>query len=144
MNEKVPNYTKEDFLTGTKPFEWLWQFRDNKLKFKQLTSVMQEKAKAVKVLNFVALLKAYMEMANLESGVEGESVTEFTNQPAELRCGRWTADDFGVTTTDKFGFEVVACSHPIMPVQRLVNIDTGLEKLKLAFSKGRTVARNYR
>lgn len=136
MNEKVPNYTKEDFLTGTKPFEWLWQFRDNKLKFKQLTSVMQEKAKSVKVLNFVALLKAYMEMANLESGVEGESVTEFTNQPAELRCGRWTADDFGVTTTDKFGFEVVACSHPIMPVQRLVNIDTGLEKLKLAFSKG--------
>lgn len=136
MNEKVPNYTKEDFLTGTKPFEWLWQFKDNKLKFKQLTSVMQEKAKSVKVLNFVALLKAYMEMANLESGVEGESVTEFTNQPAELRCGRWTADDFGVTTTDKFGFEVVACSHPIMPVQRLVNIDTGLEKLKLAFSKG--------
>lgn len=136
MNLKIPDYTKDDFLTGTKPFEWLWQFKDNKLKFKQMTSLMQEKAKSVKVLNFVALLKSYIEMTNIESGIEGESVTEFTNQPLELKCGRWTADDFGVTAHDKFGFEVVACSHPIMPVQRLVNIDTGMEKLKLAFSKG--------
>ena len=30
----------------------------------------------------------------------------------------------------------VACPHPIMPVERLVNIDTGEEKLKLAFRKG--------
>ena len=35
------------------------------------------------------------------------------------------------------GFEVVACYHPIMPVQRLVNIDTGIHKVKLAFSLGR-------
>ena len=31
----------------------------------------------------------------------------------------------------------VACPHPILPVERLVNIDTGEEKLRIAYSKGR-------
>lgn len=35
----------------------------------------------------------------------------------------------------KFG-EEIAFPHPILPVERLVNIDTGVEKLKLAFCKG--------
>ena len=31
----------------------------------------------------------------------------------------------------------VACLHPIMPTERLVNIDTGEEKLKIAYFKGK-------
>ena len=38
-------------------------------------------------------------------------------------------------STDKG--EIVACSHPILPIERLVNIDSGEEKLKLAFSRGK-------
>lgn len=37
--------------------------------------------------------------------------------------------------SDGFG-DAVACPHPILPVERLVNIDTGEEKLRLAFRKG--------
>lgn len=33
--------------------------------------------------------------------------------------------------------EETACCHPIMPVERLVNIDTGAEKLKISYSKGK-------
>nr|WP_243235852.1 DUF927 domain-containing protein [Zhenpiania hominis] len=33
--------------------------------------------------------------------------------------------------------EIVACVHPILPVKRLVNIDTGIEKLELAYRKGK-------
>lgn len=33
--------------------------------------------------------------------------------------------------------EEVACCHPILPVERLVNIDTGVEKLKISYSKGK-------
>lgn len=43
----------------------------------------------------------------------------------------------GVKTEGPFGGEVVACVHPIMPVMRLVNIDTGVEKLKIAYKKGK-------
>ena len=32
--------------------------------------------------------------------------------------------------------EVTACPHPIMPVQRLTNIDTGLVKIELAYRRG--------
>ena len=32
--------------------------------------------------------------------------------------------------------ETLACYHPILPVQRLVNAETGKEKVKLAFKKG--------
>ncbi|MEG0168217.1 MAG: DUF927 domain-containing protein, partial [Ruthenibacterium sp.] len=33
--------------------------------------------------------------------------------------------------------EIEACNHPILPVMRLVNIDTGIEKLRIAYRKGK-------
>ena len=57
-----------------------------------------------------------------------DALTDFKGQKLELETGPWEATDFGVADGD-----LVACSHPIMPVERLVNIDTGVEKLRLAF-----------
>lgn len=63
--------------------------------------------------------------------------TQFTEQPAELCCGEWTATDFGIsqTKTDKnFNTtKLTACSHPIMPVEILKNVDTAEERLSLAY-----------
>ena len=55
----------------------------------------------------------------------------------ELDCGGWSATDTGIYGTDKMGFEVVACYHPIMPVQRLVNVDTREHKVQLAYRLSR-------
>lgn len=69
--------------------------------------------------------------------VETESMTEFEGQPIELSCGtNWTADEYGVVTEGRYG-EEVACNHPLTITQRLVNIDTGVEKLVLAYRKGK-------
>ena len=38
---------------------------------------------------------------------------------------------------DKYGFDQIICRHPIMPIQRLCNVDTGEERLKIAYRKGR-------
>ena len=65
-----------------------------------------------------------------------DNPTNFSDQPLELNAGEWICDDFGVKKLTDKG-EIVACSHPIMPIERLVNIDTGEEKLKLAFSRGK-------
>lgn len=65
-----------------------------------------------------------------------DSVTRFEGQPIELACGDWKADDFGVSISTEYG-EKTACSHPLLPVMRLVNIDTGVEKLSLAYRKGK-------
>ena len=62
--------------------------------------------------------------------------SDFPNQPIELECGEWHCDSSGVSKILK-DREEYACQHPILPVERLVNIDTGEEKLRIAFFKGK-------
>ena len=65
--------------------------------------------------------------------------TRFTEQPIELFCGQWIAKDTGVTMQkfDSRGFPVTitACSHPILPVEILKNVDTSEERITLAYFK---------
>lgn len=65
-----------------------------------------------------------------------ERMTEFGSEYTEMRCGNWIADGNGIRTFTPFGGEILACYHPILPVQRLINAETGKEKIKLAYKKG--------
>lgn len=132
----VPVYTRDDYLTTTKPFEYLYAHKDNKFELKQLLGVMSAQAQTVGIRNLAALFKAYMETVSGTSA-PGFNRTDFTGQELELDCGSWSASDTGIYGTDKLGFEVVACYHPIMPVQRLVNVDTKVHKVMLAYRLGR-------
>lgn len=132
----VPAFTHDDYLKTTKPFEYLYEHRENKFELKQLLGIMSDQAKNVGIKNLATLFKAYMETVS-GTVTPGFNRTDFTGQEMELDCGGWSASDTGIYGTDKMGFEVVACYHPIMPVQRLVNIDTGIHKVKLAFSLGK-------
>lgn len=135
--EKLPEYTKNDFLMTTTPYEWLYAHKDNRFELKQLLSRMSAMAKSVGVGNLTALFNAYVESIKGQDTMPGGNRTDFTGQELELDCGSWDATDVGIFGTDKLGFPVTACYHPIMPVQRLVNIDSGIHKIKLAFSMGR-------
>lgn len=132
----MPVYTRDDYLTTTKPFEYLYAHKDNKFELKQLLGVMSAQAQTVGIRNLAALFKAYMETVSGTSA-PGFNRTDFTGQELELDCGSWSASDTGIYGTDKLGFEVVACYHPIMPVQRLVNVDTKVHKVMLAYRLGR-------
>ena len=135
MEEKqIPPFKKEDFLFTSKPYEWLEENSNNKFESLQLIERMNEVALSAQIKNFKALYKAYVSAKN--GNVYGLSATNFTGQEFSLDCGDWTCDDYGVTTTDRYGVEGIACTHPIMPVQRLYNIDSGTEKLKIAYRKG--------
>ena len=63
-----------------------------------------------------------------------DNVSEIEGQDMELDTGEWLVDDYGVRK--QFGENEVACSHPIWPVERLKNIDTGEMKVRLAFRRG--------
>ena len=132
----VPIYTRDDYLTTTKPFEYLYAHKDNKFELKQLLGVMSAQAQTVGIRNLAALFKAYMETVS-GTTTPGFNRTDFTGQELELDCGSWNASDTGIYGTDKLGFEVVTCYHPIMPVQRLVNVDTKVHKVMLAYRLGR-------
>lgn len=65
------------------------------------------------------------------------NATDFAEQPMELRTGVWEAKDTGIVKRDAYGGEIIACTHPIMPVLRLRNIDTGREQMVIAFRRGK-------
>lgn len=71
--------------------------------------------------------------------MERGNVTQFTEQPIELQCGPWRATDLGVTMQkfDSRGMpvQITACMHPILPIEILKNVDTGEERVKLAYFK---------
>lgn len=129
-------YEKEDFFT-TKPYEALYAYHKEPFthaaKMEELAAYAQ-KEKGFK--GFKSMYKKYVESLKTQSGtIYIDNVTNFTNQPLELNAGDWEADDLGIFRKNGYN-EEAACPHPIMPVERLVNIDTGEEKLQLAFRKG--------
>ena len=134
--DEVPAYTRDDYLTTTKPFEYLYAHKENKFEMKQLLGRMSAQAQTVGIRNLAALFKAYMETVS-GTVTPGYNKTDFTGQEMELDCGGWSATDTGIYGTDKMGFEITACYHPIMPVQRLVNVDTREHKVQLAYRLSR-------
>lgn len=129
----VDELTKEDFLGKTEIYEALYDLKNNTFEFNRLKARLTDRARVLKITNFGGTYKAFEKEHNK---MYGENITEFTNQPLELLSGNWVCDDYGITIVMD-GTEKVACNHPIMPIERLVNVDTGVEKLKIAFSKGK-------
>lgn len=89
--------------------------------------------------NFNNILKAFQQDYIQSKKRQGSNTVKITNAPLEdLKCGEWQVDDFGVSKivmNNINPIKVVACSHPILPIERLINIDTNTEKVKLAFYK---------
>lgn len=128
-------YQVGDFLKPA-PYEWLYQFHDQPFVHEAKLQELSLYAAGQGFRGFKAMYKKYVESLKAQAGtVYIDNVTQFTDQPLELNAGDWEADDLGVRKKNGF-MDEVACPHPIMPVERLVNIDTGEEKLKLAFRKG--------
>ena len=95
-------------------------------------------AKSVGVNGFKKLYKAYIDSLRIKNKeIMVPNVTQFDGQEMELDSGRWVADEFGIRTDGPYGSDIEACNHPIMPVLRLVNIDTGAVKLQIAYRKGK-------
>ena len=60
------------------------------------------------------------------------NMTVFGYPDGELNCGNWIADNNGIRILTILG-EKLACYHPIIPVERLFNIETKTEKITLAY-----------
>ena len=99
------------------------------------------KTKFGKLLGAYKKAKAKYDKETKEVAVQSpdslERMTEFNSAKYdEMKCGNWIANGNGIRTFGPFGGEILACYHPILPVQRLINAETGKEKIKLAYKKG--------
>lgn len=131
---EIPEFTKDDFLQGVAPFEFVYQYKGMSFIYSQVLSRVIELAREAGVKRFLSMYNAYVH--DMSSGNRESyecAVTEFDGQPQEFFCNGWQANDSGITGFDRFNMPVVACYHPILPVERLVNVDSGIHKVRLAY-----------
>lgn len=133
--QMIPAWTAEDFMTEA-PYAWLYQQRENKFLLQQLLAVAQQRAKALKFPSFVKLWNAYVESNSPKATILGNYQTVFPDQPCQLQSGKYVCDEYGISYTGRMGDVIEVCSHPIMPVKRIIDVDTNTEKLDIAYSRG--------
>lgn len=125
-----------------KVYEWLYQQKDNKFMLNILLSKLQIKAKELKFPGFVKLWNSYVESKSPKATILGSNQTMFPGQPAQLGCGAYVADEYGVSRINEMGADVEVISHPLMPVKRVTNIETFEEKLEISYKRGKDPWKN--
>lgn len=130
-------------LRATDPFPdeifyQIFEIEDNIERTQYIESLRNTAREIKRVTEFNNLYKSFVLDYAQRQKQTGQK-TQFTDQPLELICGEWTANDLGVRTIryDKNAMPVPyqACSHPILPVEILKNVDTAQERITLAYFK---------
>ncbi|WP_250277229.1 DUF927 domain-containing protein [[Clostridium] colinum] len=105
----------------------------------QLLEKARRKSKSMgRLREFNNLLNAWTTKYSQEKKQALSNKTNFTGQALSLYCGKYKTNDMGIEyeyTSNNNSYCVTVCPHPLLPVERLVNIDTNNEKINLAFFK---------
>ena len=128
----------KDSILSEELFIEIFDQEDEIMKARILLSC-QERAKSLGVKQaFDDLVRAYK---RVEKSMRKEKVTHsllenwtnFTGPYDNMVCGAWIASDKGISTFNKdYTNEVLACYHPILPIKRMKNLETGEEQLRIA------------
>lgn len=101
----------------------------------------ESKARELKILqNFKKIYKIIQaEFIQSKKQINSKQ-TQITNAPIQLKCKDYICNDLGIVKSEfnqtlMQTEEKVVCTHPVLPVERLINVDTGIEKVKLEFYK---------
>ena len=126
-------YTLEDFFSE-KPYQEIYKYVSAPFVFESAVAKMEVNAREVGFKRFKTMLKTFAKAeAEYRCNSMLSNMTEFCGPYQQLDCGQWDATDAGIYRVNAKGNRECACAHPIMPVERLVNIDTGEIQLKLAY-----------
>ena len=132
---KKYSYTLDEFMS-VEPYEELYKYIAMPFVFQTEVAKMSQNASEVGFRGFKSTLKIFLDAQKEEQRRNMvPNQTEFDGPYQELDCGEWHSTDWGIYRDNAYGNREYACSHPILPVERLVNIDTGEVKLKLAYKR---------
>lgn len=103
----------------------------------------QDRAKELGVKGqFDTMVKAFekAEKESLQKQKQSQTLienwTNFTGKYDSMKCGSWLAADNGIRIFNKdYSNEVIVCYHPILPIGRLRNLETGEEQIRLAYKR---------
>ena len=78
---EIPEFTKDDFLQGVAPFEFVYQYKGMSFIYSQVLSRMVELAKDAGVKRFLSMYNAYVhDMSSGNRDTYECAVTEFDGQ----------------------------------------------------------------
>ena len=136
--ESVPekfDFEAAAFLTP-EPYDCLQQYSGTKFVYQIAVERMRKNAEEVGFKSFSKMLRQYQQaLQEAKRQYIVPNQTEFDQQALELNCGEWISNDWGIYRETPMGGREYACTHAIMPVERLVNIDTNEVKVKLAYKR---------
>lgn len=138
----LKEYDAESILSD-EVFTEIFDEEDEIQKSRMILSLM-DRAKELGVkAKFESLIKAYKKVERdikrqqREKAVTSlDNWTNFTGDYDNMYCGAWIATDSGVYAQNyQSANDIVACYHPILPVERLKNLETGEEHLVIAYKR---------
>lgn len=134
--KKIEEVTKSDLLSR----EFMQEIFDEEDEIERGVNIanLMDRARELKAYTeFKVLLDAFRkaEREALPEKTKG-SLCQWTNFESDeydnMICGYWNATDKGILKPNS---DEYACYHPILPVERLKNIETGAEQIKLAYKR---------
>lgn len=135
------DYDKKSIL-GEELLEEIFDQEDEIYKARLLLAC-QERAATLGVKGrFDELVKAYKKVSREMQKKKSvaiqtlENWTNFEGPYDNMRCKYWIAGEDGIYSMDSSKAEQLACYHPILPIERLKNLETGEEQVRLAFKRG--------
>ena len=143
---KAINELTVNELTSAKFYELLSESKEyqNAMTRGELEFKILEQAKALGVRQHVfdqlkVLKRAMAEKQKKKQNVEG--VTDFGpditgKEYTNMYCGSWIATDDGIYSMESSKANQIACYHPILPIRRMRNVETGEEQITLAYKRG--------
>nr|DAW72563.1 MAG TPA: active helicase ring shaped helicase [Caudoviricetes sp.] len=136
LMKKIEEVTKSDLLSR----EFMQEVFDEEDEIERGVNIanLMDRARELKAYTeFKILLDAFRkaEREALPEKTKG-SLCQWTNFESDeydnMICGYWNATDKGILKPNS---DEYACYHPILPVERLKNIETGAEQIKLAYKR---------
>lgn len=120
----------------------LFEIEDEIKKARRLLALTDRAEELGVKTKFNNLLRAYKkvekEMKKKNNHNTAENWTHFIGPYEAMRCGKWVAEEEGIYIESQNAqgmTEVLACYHPILPIERLKNLETGEEQIKLAYKR---------
>lgn len=138
----MPVWTAEDFETEA-PYAWLYSQKLSRFEQRRALNALIDMGTklGVKRLTIQQFWKDYNEDQAPAQRIGTNFVTEFPEQEKilgnnkTLSSGPYQCDERGVSYLGMGGVWVQVISHPLMPVKRIVDVETNVEQLKLAWCR---------
>lgn len=134
--KKIEEVTKSDLLSR----EFMQEVFDEEDEIERGVNIanLMDRARELKAYTeFKVLLDAFRkaEREALPEKTKG-TLCQWTNFESDeydnMICGYWNATERGILKPNS---DEYACYHPILPIERLKNIETGAEQIKLAYKR---------